>query len=416
MKEKAKQLGKSTFAALAVRNYRLYFIGQAVSITGNWLQTVAQVWLVYKLTGSGTDIGLLLATQFLPMLVLGPAGGLIADRFPKYRIIRYTQLVSAFLAATMAVLVLTHVIQIWMIFLVALGLGLVNVVDNPTRQTLVREMVGNELITNAVTLGSVEINLARMVGPAIAAALIASSGIGWCFIGNALSFIVVLGCLYLIRPSELESTEPLRRGRGQLREGFRYVWRTPVLRNVLLMMAVVGTFSYEFQVSLPLIAAKTFHAGARGYSTFMITMGLGSIVGGLLVASRKYVSARALILVAAALGVTMLVSALSPSLALAAILFVPVGFATVAFSAMTNSSLQINADASMRGRVMSLWTVAYLGSTPIGGPIVGWIGDHFGARWSIIVGSLAALVAASLGLAIVRRAARQQPVVAPETV
>jgi len=412
MVSKIKGYGKRTFSSLSVRNYRLYFIGQAISLSGNWLQTIAQTWLVFELTHSGTQIGLLTATQFLPILLLGPVGGLVADRLPKRRILFTTQTAAMLLALTLAILVLSHQVQVWMVFALALGLGLVNVIDNPTRQTFVLEMVGRERLTNAVTLNSIEVNMTRVIGPAIAGGLIAGVGVGYCFLVNAVSYLAVLLCLGLMNARELHVSERAARAKGQLREGFAYVWRTPVLRNVLLMMALVGTLSYEFQVILPVFAAHTFHSDAGGYSLLMVAMGFGAVIGGILVASRRDIAPGTLLVAAFSFGISILLTAAAPTLTLAAICMVLIGISSISFTAITNSTLQLQTAPEMRGRVMSLWTMAFLGSTPIGGPIIGWISEHFSPRYGLLVGGLAAILAGLMGLGIRHRARRHSEQVA----
>ena len=255
-----------TFSSLKVRNYRLYFVGQAISMCGTWMQTVGQAWLVLKLTGSGTALGLVIALQFLPVLILGPFGGVLVDRLPKRRVLFITQLASALPALILGVLVSTNTVQLWQVYVLAACLGLVATVDNPIRQTFVLEMVGPENLSNAVTLNSVMLNAARIIGPAIAGLLIATVGLAACFYINAASYLAVLVALGLMKVGELTVLPPTKRAKGQLREGFRYVWSTPVLRDSLTMMAIVGTLSYEFQVLLPLLAKYTFHGTAATYS------------------------------------------------------------------------------------------------------------------------------------------------------
>ncbi|MEJ0073334.1 MAG: MFS transporter [Candidatus Saccharibacteria bacterium] len=408
--ERFKAYSRSTFASLSIYNYRLYFIGQGISLTGTWIQTIAQTWLIFTLTHSGTYIGLLTAVQFLPVLLLGPAGGLVADRFPKRRIIYVTQTVSMLLALVMAALVLSHTVQPWMVFVLAGLLGLVQVVDTPTRQTFIMEMAGRDNLTNAVTLNSVEVNMARIIGPAIAGGLIAGIGIGYCFLANGLSYIAVLFCLLLMRGHELHADATIARAKGQLREGFRYVQRTPVLRNILLMMAVIGTFSYEFPVLLPIYAGNTFHHGAGGYSLLMGAMGLGAVIGGVISANRRKPSPAAITLAASAFGVAMLLAAIAPDIWVAAALMVLVGIGSISFTALASSTLQLQTAPEMRGRVMALWTVAFIGSTPIGGPIIGYVSEHASARLGFLIGGVAALGSGLFAIYIARRVRLRQPI------
>jgi len=245
-----KKFSHSTFSSLKIRNYRLYFVGQGISLCGTWMQTIGQAWLVLELTGSGTALGLVTALQFLPILILGPLGGVVADRFSKRKILFITQITAGFLAAILGVLVATHTVQLWMVYVLALALGLVGALDNPTRQTFIFEMAGSDEIGNAVTLNSMEVNLARIIGPAVAGVIIASIGLALCFFINAASYVAVLACLFLINSRHLHKREPVKRAKGQLREGFRYVRHTPLLFDVLMMFAIVGTLTYEFQISL----------------------------------------------------------------------------------------------------------------------------------------------------------------------
>jgi len=391
------KLGKRTFVSLKIRNYRLYFFGQAVSLSGTWMQTIAQSWLVLKLTGSGTALGLITALQFLPILLFGAWGGVIADRFSKRRILFITQSVSGMLALILGVLVATDTVQLWMVGALAFGLGLVNAVDNPTRQTFILEMVEKDHFPNAVSLNATQVNLARVAGPAIGGVLIATIGLAWCFAVNAISYIAVLAALWLMRPEELFPAPRQSVGGGRLREGFRYVGRTPLLRDTLLMMALIGTLSYEFVVILPLLAEFTFHQGAGGYAGLMSAMGAGSAVGGLYTAHRRRRSPAMLVNAALLFGVVMLAVAASPTFPLALAAMALVGFFSINFLSLGNVLLQLESAPEMRGRVMALWAVAFLGSTPIGGPIIGWIGEYAGPRWGLAVGGIAAIAAAGFG-------------------
>ena len=392
-----KKLGKRTFSSLKIRNYRLYFFGQAVSLSGTWMQTIAQSWLVLKITGSGTALGLMTALQFLPILLFGAWGGVIADRFSKRRILFITQSVSGLLALILGVLVAADAVQLWMVGVLAFCLGLVNAVDNPTRQTFILEMVEEDHFPNAVSLNSTQVNLARVAGPAIGGVLIATIGLAWCFLVNAFSYVAVLGALWLMRRDELFSPPPQAAKKGRLREGFRYVWKTPLVRDTLIMMALIGTLSYEFVVILPLFAEFTFHRGAAGYAALMSAMGAGSAAGGLFTAHRKKRSAAMLVNAALLFGAVMLVAAVAPTFAFAIAAMALVGFFSINFLSLGNVLLQLESKPAMRGRVMALWAVAFLGSTPIGGPIIGWIGEHIGPRWGLAVGGIAAIASAGFG-------------------
>ena len=393
------------FSSLRVPNYRLYFAGQAISLSGTWMQSVAQGWLVLDLTGSGTAIGLVLALQFLPVLLLGPLGGVLADRIDKRRLLLGTQVAAALLAAALGLLVLLEVVTLWMVCAMACGLGFVNLVDNPTRQAFLGEMVGPDDLTNAISLNSVLVNLARVAGPAGAGALIITVGVAPCFLINAASYLAAIAALLLIRPERLRRTAPRPRSRGQLRAGFRYVRANPAIFIPLLMMAVVGTLAYEFQVSLPLLARFTFGGDADTYGAMTALMGAGAVVGGLLTAAAGRRAPTALAAMALLFGAVQSVAALAPSRALALAAMVPLGASSIAFLALGNATLQLASAPEMRGRVMALWAVAFLGSTPVGGPLIGWIGG-LNPRWGLGVGGLATLLC---GLLAWRPLARLTP-------
>ncbi len=392
-----KKFSGQTFLSLNIRNYRLYFTGQAISLCGTWMQIVGQSWLVLKITGSGTALGLVIALQFLPILFLGPWGGVIADRFSKRKLLYITQSASGILALILGVLVATNTVQLWMIDVLALCLGLVNTIDGPTRQTFVIEMVDKEKLPNAVSLNSTEINLARVIGPTIAGVLIATVGIASCFIINGISYIAVLVALSMMRVNELNVAPIAPHIKGQLREGFRYVLSSPVLKNSLLMMGIIGTFSFEFIVILPLFAQFTFHGDASTYAALNAAMGVGAAAGGLLTARRRKTAPHMLARAALLFGIAMLIVSIAPTLTLALLAMVLVGVFSINFLSLGNVILQLESDPNMRGRVMALWGVAFMGSTPIGGPIIGWIGEYLGPRWGLATGGFAAIAAAGIG-------------------
>jgi MFS family permease len=391
-----------TFSSLSIRNYRLWVVGQGISLSGTWMQTVAQGLLVLQLTGSGTALGLVTALQTIPVLFFGPWAGVLVDRFPKRRILYVTQSVSAILGLLLGILIATGTIRIEMVYLVALCLGVVSAIDNPTRQAFVLEMVGRDELVNAVSLNSTEINLARVVGPALAGLLIATVGLATCFLINGLSFLAVLAVLVAMRADELRPTPLAPRMPGQLRQGLRYVRASPVISTILVMMAIIGTFTYEFSVSLPLFAEETFGQGPTAYAAMTSARGLGAVVGGLYTASQGIGSTARLASAAVFFGVSVLLTAVAPTLVLALLALLAVGFFSIRFTSLGNSSIQLATSAEMRGRVMALWTVAFLGSTPIGGPLIGAIGEHVGARWALVIGGIAAFVAAGLGALVFR--------------
>lgn len=390
------------FAALREPNFRLYFAGQSVSLVGTWAQRVAQSWLVLELTGSGTALGLVVAAQFLPVLLVGPYGGLVADRADKRRLLMVTQTALGALAAVLGVLTVTHVVTLWMVVLFAVAFGCVSAVDNPTRQTFVPEIVGRDLLRNAVSLNSVVVNAARAVGPAAAGLVIAAVGVGVCFLANAASFAAVLLALTLIRPARLLPAEPVVRGPGQVQEGLRYVGDVPALWVSLAMMALIGTLAYEFQVVLPLLARSSLHGDARTYGFLTSAMGVGAVIGGLRVAARGRIGVSPVVVAAGAFAVALGAAAVVPSLGAELAALAVVGAASTTFMATSNTTLQLISAPSFRGRVMALRSVMFLGTTPIGGPIVGAISQGFGARAGLAVGALACLGAAALGVVMLR--------------
>jgi MFS family permease len=394
-------------SSLRHRNYRLYFFGQLVSVMGTWMQTVAQSFLVLDLTHSGTDLGLVTAARFLPILLFGPAGGLFADRRDKRRILYVTQALSGALAAVFAILTGTHVIQMWLVYVLALSLGFVNVFDNPARQSFISEMVPPGDLANAVTLNSVSLNIARVFGAALGGVLVAALGLATCFTCNAISFAAVIASLAAMNAALLYPAKPVKRRPGQIREGLRYVRDTPALLVPLLMIALVGTLAWEFQVTLPLMASKVFGGGAGSYGVMASVMGVGAVCGGLISAARSRPRARSLCLAAVGWGFAITVAAVAPTLPLELAALVFVGYGSITFNSYAKTTLQLAADPAMRGRVMALWAIAWQGSTPIGGPLVGWIAQEAGARWSLAAGGIPTLVCGLLALPALTRIDRK---------
>jgi MFS family permease len=386
--EGTRPAGRGTFSSLSSRNYRLYFWGQMVSVSGTWMQTVAQSFLVLQLTDSGTALGLATAARFVPIFLFGPWGGLVADRLDKRRLLFVTQTLSGLLALAFGLLVGTHAIRMWMVYVLALGLGFVNVFDNPSRQALITELVPRNLVRNAVTLNSVSINIARLFGASLGGAIASLLGLAMCFDLNAASFAAVVISLALMStaqmfPGERESREP-----GQIRAGLAYIRTERELLVPLLMVAIVGALAWEFPISLPLVARSTFHGGAGTYGVMTAVMSAGAIVGGLITASRKRVRRRGLAFAAIGWGVAITAAAFAPTLPLEYAALVFVGYGSISFNAQAKTALQLSSASAMRGRVMALWAVAWQGSTPVGGPIVGLIGQELGARWSLIIGGI----------------------------
>jgi MFS family permease len=396
-------VGRQTFSSLANPNYRRYTRGQAVSLAGTWMQSIAQSWLVLELTGSATALGTVIALQTLPTLVLGPYAGVVADRMDKRRLMIGLQAMMGVLALALGLLTITGVVALWQVYVLAVLLGLNNCFENPARQSFVLEMVGPDDLRNAVSLNSVMVNVARVVGPAIAGIVISLGGIGLCFLLNAASFVAVVVSLMRLDTAALQPSIPTHRGPGQLRDGLAYVRRTPALAVPLLMMALVGCLAYEFQVVLPVVAQQTFAGDARTYGFLTAAMGLGAVVGGLYVAAWGRTGMPALVVAGALFGLAMLGTAVAPNLPVALVGMALIGAFSVAFLSTGNSTLQLASDPQMRGRVMALWAVAFLGSTPIGGPIAGVVVEHFGGRAGLVLGAVACLVAAAAGAIVARR-------------
>lgn len=401
-------MGRRTFSSLRVPNYRRYYSGQAVSLVGTWMQSIALTWLVYVLTHSSLDLGLTVGAQTLPVLLLGPYGGVIADRVDKRRFMVVLQAAMGVQALILGVLTVTGVITYSEIVVLSVILGVNNTFENPIRQTFIQEMVGHDELRNAVSLNSTLFNAARVVGPAIAGILIATVGVGVCFLINAASFVAVVTSLVTLDKTKLEPSVPVVRAKGQLREGFRYVASEPRLLTLLIMMGIIGMLAYEFQVLLPVVAKQTFHGGPETYGFLTASMGVGAVFGGLITAARGRTGLRPVSIAAAVFGATILIAAVAPILAVEIGALAVVGWASVSLSATGNTTLQLDSDPSMRGRVMSLWAVAFLGSTPIGGPLMGWVAAMGGGRIGLGVGGVSCLVASAIGLTVVWRL-KQRP-------
>jgi MFS family permease len=386
-----------TFTSLEVPNYRRYFAGQVVSISGTWMQTVAEMWLIVQLTGSGVSVGIVAGLQFLPMLLLGAWGGLIADRLPKRRLLMLTQGLMALPALTLWLLYSQGAVTEAIVYALVLVRGAVLAFDNPARQSFVVELVGAERVVNAVGLNSVVIHTARIAGPAAAGAVIAIAGVGPCFAINTLSFLAMLLALRGMDARALETVAPAAREPGQLRSALAYVRRTPELLVPLAMMAVLGTLSYNFQVLLPLLARFTWDGGPGTYAALTVAMGLGSISGALAAGARGRVTPALLAGSAVAFGILELVVAAAPTVGLQLVALAGLGAVSVTFAASVNSTLQLSVPSAMRGRVMALYSVVFLGSTPIGAPLVGWLAEAGGPRAGLVVGALAALLTGLVG-------------------
>jgi MFS family permease len=395
------------FRSLRVRNYRLYAAGQLVSLTGTWMQRVAQDWLVLELTNSGTALGIVTALQFLPSLLFGLWGGVLADRYNKRTLLLATQGGLALVALALGLLDVTGMVRYWQVLVLALLLGLVSAVDSPVRQSFVVEMVGPGDLTNAVALNSTIFNSARILGPVVAGVMITAVGTGWAFLANAASSLAVLAGLALMRPGELRPSPAIARMRGQLRAGVRYVRHRQDLLLTMVLVFVIGTFGLNFQITTALLAKQVFHRTATGYGLLSTALAVGACAGAVLATRRRTRPGVLFLLLAAmAFGLLEILAGLMPSFGAAALMLVPVGFAMLTFTTAANSSVQLGVEATMRGRVMALYLMCFLGGTPLGAPIVGWLSNTIGPRWGMIGGGLVCLMAAvGVALYIARRRA-----------
>ena len=382
------------FSSLRIRNFRLYMAGLTVSVAGNWMQNVAVGWLVLQLTDSGTVLGAVTAARFAPLLVLGAWGGLVADRHDKRLLLRITAVVQLVVAAVLGGLTMTHVIDIWSLTGLILVAGVVDVIDTPSRQAFMNNIVGRDRIGNAIALNSVLINGARVVGPGIAGFVIATVGVGPCFLLNAASFAATWLGLQLMRRDELIHTAAEVAAKRQIRAGLRYVLSTPDLRTPLLLVAVAGAFAWEFQVSIPLFTSDTFHGGASEFGWALSAISVGSIAGGLLAARRRLVTQRSVAMSALLWGIAILAASFAPSLPVAYLLLAIVGSGAVTFNAMSKTFLQITSRDQMRGRVMALWSIGWQGTTVLGAPVVGVLGQTLGGRYSLAFGGICCVLVA----------------------
>ncbi len=397
----------SGFSALHHRNFRLYLTGQVVSQAGTWMQTVAMGWLVLKVTGSGGMLGLVSAAQFTPTLLFGAFAGTLADRHSRWHMLQITQVLAATIATALGVMVATDTISVWSLFALAAAFGTVNAFDMPIRSSFVYELVGPDDITSAVGIGSTANNIARIFGPAVAGVLIAAFGLAVPFLVNGVSFLGISIALLLMRRSEFMPKAPVKRDKGQIREGVKVVWADPRLRTPMLMTVVIGMLAYENQIALPLFARFTFHREATGYGVLSSMMGIGSVIGGLLIARFGRATHRRLGFAATFLGATMLLAAFMPTFWTMAIALLFVGSGSVAFITMNSATLQLTSPVSVRGRVMALYITAIIGTTPIGGPVIGWIGQHIDPRATYITGGLACLITAAVAWPSLRRSTEE---------
>jgi MFS family permease len=391
---KLRQMTSRTFVSLRVRNFRLYFIGQGISISGTWMQSVALGWLVVSFAHfSPIDLGITIALPFLPMLLFGPFGGVVVDRSDKRKVLYTTQSVAGLLALALGILVTTHHVALPAIWAVAALLGMVNLFDNPARQSFVQEMVGKDLLPNAVSLNSALINMGRIIGPALSAVLIASISIAACFFVNAASYVAVIIALALMRRAEIARIRTVERAKGQVRAGLRYAWGHREIRNVLTAVTVVGMFAFNFTVTLPIFVKSVLHGTATDYAFVTCAFGFGAVLGGLYVAHRSRPTRPLLTSLAVGFGALMAVVALAPSVLVTCVALVPMGFASLAFVSTANTTLQLHSAEEMRGRVMSLYAMGFLGTTPIGALLISVIIDASSARVALGVGAVATVAA-----------------------
>ena len=401
--QQTPQARNGLFRSLRNRNYRLFAAGQVVSNTGTWMQRIAQDWLVLTITHSGTALGIVTALQFLPILLFSVWGGVLADRFPKRTMLMITQSSMGVLAAILGVLTVTGHISEWQIYAFALLLGTVTAADTPARQSFVVEMVGQEDLQNAVSLNSANFNLGRVVGPAVAGlfiGLFASeiTGTGWAFLINAISYAAVVSGLALIRKRDLHTVSRARRGRGGQLEAFRYVRTRPDLMAVMVTIAVFGTFGLNFPVLLPLYTTQIFHSGASAYGVISAIMAAGALCGALLAAKRRVARVRMVVMGAFLFGLLEMASAVMPNIASYAALLALTGLCSLTTATTANSVMQTTVAPELRGRVTGVYILVFMGGTPLGSPIVGWLAGQIGVRWTqVCCGGLSAL--AALGVA-----------------
>jgi MFS family permease len=405
---------KGTFAALRVRNFRIYLAGHGVASTGTWMQSIALDWLVLELTGSASAVGITMALQFLPMLLLGMYGGMIADRYPKRAILMVTQSLNGALSAGLAVLTITGHVRVEYVYLFALAAGLVFVVDNPTRQVFVNEVVPAPYVRNAIALNAAVFQTSRLLGPAVSGVLIGTVGTGWAFAANATSYLAPLIGLLVIRSADLVRAPAAERAPGQLRSALRYVAARPHVAWTIFLVGVIGTFGLKFPVVLTAMADSTFHGGADLYGLFNVVLALGSVVGALIAGGRTNTRLRTLVVMAMAFGLAQVAAAVAPGVGTFLGALVALGVVNLAFQAMANSSVQSWVNPTVRGRVMGLYMLAFVGGTPLGGPVIGWITSAFGPRAGMAVCGIIPMIAAvGVAVALRRKAVHAKQIAQP---
>ncbi len=397
-----------TFRSLGVRSYRVWASGAIVSNVGTWMQRTAQDWIVLSVLTDhdASAVGVVLAFQFAPQLLLLPLTGLAADRLDRRALIMATQAVMGALSLGLGVLTVTGLVQLWQVYLFALLFGSAAAFDSPARQTFVADMVDGPLLSNAVALNSTSFNIARMIGPAVAGVLIAAVGTGWVFLINAVTYAAVLASLFLIRPADLHRVEIAPRRGSDLLDGFRYVLGRADLKVILLMFFLVGTFGANFQIFIPTMSATVFGLGAGAYGALSSFMAIGSVAGALLAARRESPRITLLLAASGTFAVALAIGAAAPTYLVFALALVVVGVATQTFTTSTFSLVQLSTDPAMRGRVVAIMLAVGLGGTPVGGPVVGMVSDAFGPRWGVAVGAASGVAALAVGLTLLLRQGR----------
>ncbi|GII58474.1 MFS transporter [Planotetraspora thailandica] len=391
------------FRSLRNHNYRLFAAGGVVSNVGTWMQRTAQDWLVLDLThGSGSALGVTVALQFLPVMLFGLWGGMLADRYPKRRVLMVAQTLMGLLALSMGLLILTGSAQVWHVYVMAFTLGLVSCVEVPTRQSFVVEMVGRQDLSNAIALNSSTFNLARVVGPAVAGVLIYWVGTGPIFLINAASFAAVITGLLLMRTWELRTPEPVPRAKGQLREGLRYVRDRPDLVLPLLIVAFMAVFAQSFSTSIALMATQVYGAGASSFGIASSAFAVGAFGGALLAARRVKPSRRFLLVGAAAFGVFQIAAGVAPVYPAFLILLIPAGMAMITVNTTANTMVQLGSSPDMRGRVMGIYVLVFTAGAPVGSPLVGWLAESAGPRVAVITTGLLSVAGAGLAVLLTR--------------
>ncbi|HEX6330996.1 MAG TPA: MFS transporter [Actinomycetota bacterium] len=394
------------------RNFRLFFIGQAVSVSGTWMQMVATAWLVLLLTKSGVALGIDTALAFGPILVFGALGGSLADRYDKRRILIWTQVAFGALALVLWAIVAADVVRLWMVYGLSFLQGVVTSIDQPTRQSFFAEMVEPGDLQNAISLNSAVMTGTRIVGPALAGAMIAGVGMEWAFLVNAVSYLAVIAGLLAMRAEDLRPQRASREP-GAIRHGLRYVWRTAELRWPLVLMSILFVASFNYAVLMPLFAERELRGDAGTLGLLMSMMGVGSLLGALVMAGRPNADERRLATSAVAVGVVTALVAMAPTLDVAVAAMIPLGVASIVFFVTANSTLQLHSRPEMRGRVMALYGIVFLGTTPIAGPLAGWVGEHLGVRVALGGGGLVAFATGIVGLWLLRRREGAGPVPVP---